>query len=302
MEAVKHSKGHGMAQSTTPVVAQRRLRAELRKAREDAGHTQKRVAEELGWSLSKVIRLETGATSVSTSDAMALIHYYEITDRERIDDLLSVTRARERAWWDEYSEVYSQQFRNFLAYEDSASRIRQFQMLAVPGLLQTAGYARAVFEAYLEEETRIDLAWTVRLRRQKLLTLPNGPEMTFLVDEAVIHRQVGGQDVMMEQLTRLKEVSELDSPSIIVRIVPFSAGVNPGMKGSFVVLDFPADEDDSIVNVEEPNRDVLIRDNPETTSNYVEAFLALEELALSKAASTELLGSVINDMGASQRK
>src|SRR5882724_4529399 len=132
-EATKHSKGYGMAQGTTPVVAQRRLRAELRKAREDAGHTQKRVAEDLGWSLSKVIRLETGATSVSTSDAMALIHYYEITDRERIDDLLSVTRAKERAWWDEYSDLYGQQFLNFLAYEDSASRIRQFQTLAVPG-------------------------------------------------------------------------------------------------------------------------------------------------------------------------
>lgn len=291
-----------MAQGTTPVVAQRRLRAELRKAREDAGHTQKKVAEQLGWSLSKVIRLETGATSVSTSDAMALIHYYEITDRERIDDLLSVTRARERAWWDEYSELYTQQFLNFLAYEDSASRIRQFQTLGVPGLLQTASYAREVFQAYLSEEARIERAVKVRLRRQGLLTLPNGPEMIFVVDEAVIHRQVGGPEVMIEQLARLKAVNDLDNPSIIVRVVPFSAGVNRGMKGSFVVMDFPADEDESIVNVEEPNSDVLIRDNPETTSKYVEAFLALEELALSKAKSTELIESVINNMSASLQK
>jgi transcriptional regulator with XRE-family HTH domain len=291
-----------MAQGTTPVVAQRRLRAELRKAREDAGHTQKRVAEDLGWSLSKVIRLETGATSVSTSDAMALIHYYEITDRERVDDLLSVTRARERAWWDEYSEVYDQQFLNFLAYEDSASRIRQFQILAVPGMLQTAGYARAVFEVYMDDDARIDIAWKTRLRRQKLLTRPDGPELIFMLDEAVVHRQVGGPEVMIEQLTRLKEVNDLDNPSISVRIVPYTAGVNPGMKGSFAVMDFPADEDDSIVNVEEPNRDVLIRDNPETTSNYVEAFLALEELALSKTESTEQLESVINTMRAGQLK
>jgi transcriptional regulator with XRE-family HTH domain len=291
-----------MAQGTTPVVAQRRLRAELRKAREDAGHTQKRVAEDLGWSLSKVIRLETGATSVSTSDAMALIHYYEITDRERVDDLLSVTRAKERAWWDEYSDFYSQQFLNFLAYEDSASRMRQFQTLAVPGLLQTPDYARGVFKAYLVAESRIDLALKVRLRRQQLLTLPDGPEMTFMIDEAVIHRLVGGPEVMIEQLTRLKAVNEMDNPSIVVRVVPFSIGVNPGMKGSFAIMDFPADEDESIVNVEEPNSDVLIRDNPETTSNYVEAFLALEDLALSKAESTELLESVINTIGASLQK
>jgi hypothetical protein len=233
---------------------------------------------------------------------MALIHYYEITDRERVDDLLSVTRAKERAWWDEYSDLYTQQFLNFLAYEDSASRMRQFQSLAVPGLLQTADYARAVFKAYLVAESRIDLALKVRLRRQKLLTLPDGPEMTFMLDEAVIHRSVGGPEVMIEQLTRLKAVNDLDNPSIVVRVVPFSAGVNPGMKGSFVVMDFPADEDESIVNVEEPNSDALIRDNPETTSNYVEAFLALEDLALSKAESTELLESVINTMGASLQK
>ncbi len=302
MEAVKHSKGYGMAQGTTPVVQQRRLRAELRKAREDAGHTQKRVAEELGWSLSKVIRLETGATTVSTSDAMALIHYYEITDRGRIDDLLSVTRARERAWWDEYSQVYRQQFLNFLAYEDSASRIRQFETLAVPGLLQTADYARAVFRAYLVEESRIDRAVKVRLSRQQLLTRPDSPEAIFMIDEAVIHRQVGGPTVMIEQLTRLKETNDLDNPLIGVRIVPFSIGVNPGMKGSFVVFDFPSDEEDSVVNVEEPNSEVLIRDNPETTSNYVEAFLALDELALSRAESTAVLGSVINDLRASQQE
>jgi len=290
-----------MAQGTTPVVAQRRLRAELRKAREDAGHTQKRVAQDLGWSLSKVIRLETGATSVSTSDAMALIHYYEITDRERIDDLLSVTRAKERAWWDEYSDLYGQQFLNFLAYEDSASRIRQFQTLAVPGLLQTADYARAVFRAYLEEEKRIDIEWAVRSRRQALLTRPDGPEMTFMLDEGVIHRQVGGRAVMIEQLIRLKAVNDLNNPSITIRVVPFSAGVNPGMKGSFAFFDFPVDEE-PVVNVEEPNHDALIRDNPETTSNYVEAFLALEDLALSKAESTDLLESVINNMRAGQQK
>jgi hypothetical protein len=231
-----------------------------------------------------------------------LIHYYDITDRERIDDLLSVTRARERAWWDEYSEVYDQQFLNFLAYEDSASRIRQFQMLSVPGLLQTAGYARAAFEVYMDEEARIDIAWKARSRRQGLLTRPDGPELIFMLDEAVVHRQVGGPEVMIEQLTRLKEVNDRDNPSIVARIVPFTAGVNPGMKGSFTVIDFPVDEDESIVNVEEPNRDVLIRDNPETTSNYVEAFLALEDLALSKAESTELLESVINNMRAGRLK
>ena len=289
-----------MAQGTTPIVQQRRLRAELRRAREDAGHTQKQVADELGWSLSKVIRLETGATAVSTSDAMALIHFYKITDQERVEDLLAVTRARARSWWDEYSEAYEQRFLNFLAYEDSASRLRQFVGLGVPGLLQTSGYARGVFEAYMNEEAEVQRGLKIRMRRQQLLERADGtPDETrfdFMLDEAVLHRLVGGDEVMIEQLTRLKELNEAGNPSISIRIVPFTAGVNPGMKGSFTILEFPSEDEDFVVNIEEPNTDVLIRDNPETASNYVEAFLELQDIALSRAASTELIDSVIHAM------
>src|SRR5712664_3074715 len=131
-----------MAQGTTPVVQQRRLRAELRKAREDTGHTQKQVADELGWSLSKVIRMETGATSASTADVMALIQFYKIKDDARAQRLIDVTKVKATEWWDEYSDHYGQDFLNFLAYEDAAVSIRQFQTLQIPGLLQTADYAR----------------------------------------------------------------------------------------------------------------------------------------------------------------
>jgi transcriptional regulator with XRE-family HTH domain len=285
-----------MAQGTTPVVQQRRLRAELRKARDDAGHTQKQVADELGWSLSKVIRLETGATAVSTSDAMALIHFYKIGDGARVEELLAVTRAKAEKWWDEYSDVYEQRFLNFLAYEDSASTMRQFQALAVPGLLQTKDYSRGVFRAYLVEESRIDRAVTVRNRRQRLLEQNDGNRYEFMLDEAVIHRQVGGTEVMIEQLTRLKALNDAGNPLISLRVVPYTAGVNPGMKGSFTIFEFSSADEDFVVNVEEPNSDVLIRDNPETTSKYVEAFLELEAIALSRAESTELLGTVIQTM------
>jgi transcriptional regulator with XRE-family HTH domain len=289
-----------MAQGTTPVVKQRRLRAELKKAREDAGHTQKKVAEDLDWSLSKVIRLETGANNISTSDAMALIHYYQIDDQVRIDELLAMTRSKEQAWWwDEYSEVYSQRFLNFLAYEDSASSIRQFTALGVPGLLQTDGYARGVFKVYLVEDQRIDLAVRVRLRRQDILERSD-VKVEFMLDEAVIHRMVGSREVMIEQLARLKEFNDRNIPNKSIRIVPYAAGVNPGMKGSFTIFEFESEDEDFIVNVEEPNRDVLIRDNPETSSNYIEAFLELEDIALSTAESTKLLNSVIQELRSRQ--
>ncbi|HEX5403539.1 MAG TPA: helix-turn-helix transcriptional regulator [Pseudonocardiaceae bacterium] len=288
-----------MARSATPVVQQRRLRAELRKVREDAGITQKKVAGDLGWSLSKVIRLETGATAFQTSEVMALVHYYGITDQATVNDLLQVTRSTASSWWDEYSEYYDQQFLNFLAYEDSAATIRQFQALAIPGLLQTREYASSVFSGYAYEPERHKRAIDVRLRRQHLLDRDGGPIMSFILDEAVILRWVGDAEVMRNQLIRLKEINDLGDDSIGIRVVPFTAGVNMSMKGSFTIFEYDSDDEDYIIDVEEPRNDVLIRDNPETSSNYVEAFLALEDIALPKTDSTKLISAAIKQIGGS---
>jgi transcriptional regulator with XRE-family HTH domain len=294
-------KGQGirMAQGTASVVQQRRLRADLRKARDEAGYTQKQVAEELGWSLSKMIRLETGATATSPGDLRALIQLYGISDKRRIDDMLAVTRGKSPEWWDKYSEFYQSQFLHFLAYEDSASTLRQFQAHQVPGLLQIRDYARTVFEAYMETPEQIARGLDVRMRRQEILARGNGTRFEFMLDETVIRRVVGGSAVMIGQFERLIGLNTDDNPLISIRIVPYSAGVKPATKGSFVIMEFSSDEEDFVVNVEDPNNDVLIRDNPDTTSNYVEAFVELEEIALSRAETNEMLGSAIETMRSS---
>jgi transcriptional regulator with XRE-family HTH domain len=288
-----------MAQRGIPVVQLRRLRAELRRAREEARLTQKQVAEDLGWSLSKVIRLETGAANISTSDVMALLHYYHITDPDRVNSLLSVTRAKERTWWwDEYVDFYGPQFLNFLAYEDSAAGIRQFQALVVPGLLQTEPYARALFTVLEEPQLRIR-SWRVRQRRQQLLQRDDPPEATFILDESVVHRLVGSREVMAGQLSHLKKLNT--QPHISIQIVPFTAGVISGMRSSFTIFDFSLDNQDSvdfIVVLEEPSSDVLIRDNPEAASNYVEAFDGTRDIAMSKTETNELLDMVIGSIQA----
>lgn len=246
--------------------------------RDEAGQTQKMVADKLGWSTSKVIRIETGAVNVSTSDVMALLHHYRINDPDRTEDLLTITRGRGAAWWDKYTNIYGQQFLNFLGYEDSASRIRQFMGYVVPGLLQTKEYARALFEGYYPtEEARIDRAVSVRMRRQDILTREGGPEALFVLDEAVIHRWVGGADVMLGQLDRIKEIAR--RPNVDVRILPFSAGVVRSMRGSFTIFEFPSEPEDYVVNLEDPHRDVLIKDDPEVSSDYLESFEELRDVA-----------------------
>lgn len=287
-----------MAQGTTPVVQQRRLRAELRRARDERNLTQKQVADLTGWSLSKVIRLETGATAVSTSDALALVQLYGIKSKTQIDNMIAVTKPQPPAWWDKYGQHYTQEFINFLAYEDSASVVRQFQAYAIPGLLQTWEYATGVFKAFQETPDLIDRGWEVRRRRQQLLERDH-IQFDFLLDESVLHRKVGDSDVMIDQLTKLKDHNDNANPSLGIRVVPYAAGVSPGMKGSFTIFEYSMDVEDYVVNIELPRVDVLVRDNPEEASNYVEAFLELDAIALSRADTNEMLGTVIESLRSS---
>jgi transcriptional regulator with XRE-family HTH domain len=282
-----------MEQRETSVVQQRRLRVELRRIREEFGRTQRSVAEALGWSTSKVIRIETGAVNVSTSDVMALLHYYGINNPDVVEDLLAVTRARVSGWWDEYRSYFSQQFLNVLGYEDSATRIRQYMGLIVPALLQTEGYARALIADYDQDEEWVDRGTRIRMRRQELLDRPNCPELLFVLDEAVIRRWVGGPEVMLRQLVRLKDLAR--HPQVSLQVVPFTKGMYAGMRGaSFTIFELPAD-DDVITLVERPHRDVIV-DDLEASNNYIRKFSKLQTIACSQGDVDEIIDSVINKM------
>jgi transcriptional regulator with XRE-family HTH domain len=283
-----------MTQGETPVVSMRRLQAELRRFRDEAGLTQKSVAIEMGWSTSKVVRMETGTVNISPSDLRALLHFYGIDDAGRTEDLLAITRQKGESWWDgEYPE--NKQFRNFLAFEDSAVSICQFMGLVVPGLLQTEKYMRAIFTDYMLNKHDIERGVRNRLRRQELLSRDGGPKIFVVLDEAVIHRWVGGPDVMSEQLTRLQK--EMDRPNIDLRIIPFAMGVHRGMRDSFTIFELPPHE--YVVNVENPHRDVLISNDPDASKRYVDTFQQLQGIADKEIS--KLIDPVIDKMGVAAR-
>ena len=278
-----------MTQGGSRVMQQRRLRVELRRIRERAGRTQKVVADSLGWSTSKVIRIETGAVHVSTSDVMALLHYYGVN--ENTEELLALSRAKEQSWWDTYRSYYKQPFLDFLAYEDSAVRLRQFIGSVVPGLLQTEDYMRALFTSNSANDAdQIERAMHVRARRQAILDPDRGCQASFLIDEAGLHRWVGGPAVARAQLDRLREAAR--QPNISIRVVPFSAGMHPGMFDEFTIFDFASEDEDTVVNVEEHNR-AQIREEPEITSQYLEHYFVVEELATPEDELDAVLDSVL---------
>jgi transcriptional regulator with XRE-family HTH domain len=265
-------------------VQRRRLQRELRRKRDDLGYTQKDVTDHMGWSASKLIRIESGEVAISISDLRALLQHYEITDPSEAERLLGMAREsnKERgAWWNRYKEATSTQYVKFLAYENAASVIYQFEPLLVPGLLQDEEYARAILQALAEpaSDKRVEEWVELRMRRQiELFDRDTPPEMVFILDEAVLHRWVGGPEVMKRQLLLLKDAAT-NRKNVSLEIVPFSAGAHPGMKGPLVLLEFADEEDEEVLFVENSRGDMISRDDEDELGPARQSMNRLRELA-----------------------
>jgi len=286
-----------MAAVQDPTVQRRRLRVELRKARDTAGLKQAEVARAMDWSPSKLIRIESGQVSISTNDLKALLTYYGVKDKGYINRLLDLNRGTKGAsFYDPYSDVLKPGFKEYLAYEASASVVRQYDPVLIPGLLQTEEYARAILELAVgfDRET-VDKAWAVRQHRQELHDREDPPDMQFVVDEAAIRRHVGKGQIMRHQLERLREFAE--QPHVSLQLLPFTRGAHPGMLGSFILLEFTDPTLDDLVHLESVN-EVTIRDDTQLIARYLDRFLQLEELALAPEESLVMLDKVITEMAA----
>jgi transcriptional regulator with XRE-family HTH domain len=286
-----------MAEGGSPLVQRRRLRAELKKARQVSGLTQEQVAGEMDWSLSKVIRIESASSGISSNDLKALLQLYGVKDPEQVDSLVGLARAaRERSWWSTYHDVAPQSLLQLIEYESAASIVRQFETLFIPGILQTEDYASAVIENYYDERPGSDLVRALvelRIRRESLFDSDDAPRFHFMLDEAVVRRLVGGPSVMRRQLRRLLEVAE--KPNITVEVVPFSAGLHPGMKGPFKIIELADPRDGDVVFLESHRGDI-ISDDPQDTSRYKEIFKRLGNASLGRQDSLTYIAGVADEM------
>jgi len=283
-------------ENLSPAVTRRRLRTELRRARLDAGLTQEHVAQAMDWSLSKLIRIENGTNTISTNDLKVLVQHYGITDEKRTAELLSLARtSRERSWWSTYSGI-RKTLAELIEYENAAYISRHYEDLVVPGLLQTADYMRASTRQLAPHMTpsQVETEVEVRLKRQELLKRAEAPLLFFVVDEAVIRRMVGGKDVMRRQLQQLTEVT--DMPNITVEVIPFTAGLVPGLQAPFVIHEFSDAADDELLYLESPRGDVLIRENQDEVLSYREDFERLRKASLGPQATIDFLREVIAEL------
>ena len=233
-----------MAEGDSPTIARRRVRLALREARERADLTQLQVAEEMEWSLSKVIRIENGDVSISPNDLKPLLGFLGIKDKAIVAALLAdtrIARTRQRqAWYQtpEFRDHLTDATRKLIEYENEATEMRSYSIYYIPGALQTAAYSSALmarFEDELDEEKR---EWRLRaraLRREALLARAgNGLQIHLMVDESVLRRTIGGSEVFAAQLRDLKDYAE--AGTIRIRMVPFSLDASLTNNASFDLL------------------------------------------------------------------
>jgi transcriptional regulator with XRE-family HTH domain len=291
-----------MEQQLDPTVQRRRLRVELRRARSNARFTQKQVADDLGWSPSKLLRIENGQVGISQTDLRALLDHYGVSDPEQIKTLTEMAQqGRKQQTWSQYRDVLLPDFMAYLSYEGSASLLRQSDPLLVPGLLQTEEYARAVNYAFASQDmTEHDLErqTEARLLRQAILERDDPPEMFFILDESVVRRWVGTKPgdakIMVRQLKRLQELNEY--PRITIQVLPFARGFHFGMQGGFTMLEFPDPEDDELLFLDNRATSVSTREGADVIARYKEEFYRMEESATERAALPDFLDTIVRAM------
>ena len=196
------------------------------------------MAHALGWSESKLSRIETARTGISESDLDRLLSAYGARpeDRSRLRDL--ARRGRGRVWWTPYRSSVPAPYDEYLALEAEAVAMSEWETQIVPGLLQTDEYARAVIEvgADIGDPETIQRRLALRMARQTVLIREPPPRLSVILDEAVLHREVGGPGVLRRQLRRLYEASL--RPTVELLVLPFSVGAHPALSESFMILDF----------------------------------------------------------------
>lgn len=279
-----------------PTVQRRRLRLELRKARDAARLKQADVARAMDWSPSKLIRIERGDVGVSTNDLKALLSHYGIKDKKRVEDLLELAKSsRGASFYDQYVDLLKPGFKEYLAYESSASVIRQYDPIRIPGLLQTEEYARALFAGLgTRGPDTADRGWAVRRYRQEVVhERDNPPDMLFVLDESALRRHIGGRQVMRHQLERLRELAE--ESYITMQVLPFTHGAHPGMSGNFILLEFADPDLDDLIHLESIET-ITIRDDTDRIARYIDEFKQLQDLALSTGESVDFITTLIKEM------
>ncbi|HET9258478.1 MAG TPA: helix-turn-helix transcriptional regulator [Pseudonocardiaceae bacterium] len=286
-----------MVASSSPTALKRWIAYELRRLREASGRTRQEAAARVGRTVAQIGHLETGRNLPSAGDVEVLLNWYGHPDRiEFFRDLLKQAK-KGRDWWIGLADAVPDYFALFLGLEASAAQLQSYDCVVVPGILQTHAYAQAVIRMGERARPDAEVARRVELRmaRQQLIERADKPLQVWTVlDEAVLYRQVGGIEVMREQLERLVKLAE--RPNIDIQVLPATAGGHAITEGTFTLLTFPPElhSDPGVVYVETRVRGIYFED-PAEIQLYRQALTRLQVHALNPDESPAMIQRIADE-------
>jgi transcriptional regulator with XRE-family HTH domain len=272
----------------------RRLAAELHRLRTTSHRTLEEVAAHLECSPAKISRIENGQVAIRIQDARDLLDLYDVDDDRRALLLQMVRQARGKGWWSGYADLLDEGTQTLLSLEDEASAILIFETSMVTPLLQTRRYAWELLASRADAQLdmvqrRTDLS----MARQQILSRPDAPLLTVVLDEASLRRAVGSRDVMREQCEILAIADE--HLGISVHVLPFSAGAHQAMGFPFQLFEFASDEP-NLVYVELLSSGQVL-ESAEETGRYRAAFNQVHDHALPLEESRGFLEDLAKEYG-----
>jgi len=290
-----------MPEYGSPTVRRRRLAAELRRLREHADLTGEDVAERLGWSASKVSRIELYRTGVKTADLTKLLELYGVTGIHQAELLALATEPRRKGWWEAYSDALPEEYSAYIVMEAEAESLEGWSPQLVYGLLQTPDYARAVIEAHMGSTVglppgKIRQRVQTRIERQQMVTGQRRLPLTVVLDQSVLMRRVGDARIMREQLDHLIEMSELDN--VRIQVLPLD-GSHPVGTGAFVLMRFAPvpgiTQSTDVVYIEQLGRTALYVEDEDEVFDYRLALTRITERSLTPDETRDLIAKVARE-------
>lgn len=279
----------------SPAAARRRVRHALREAREKRELTQAQVAEAMEWSMSKVMRIETGEVTISPNDLRPLLAHLGIRDGAQVDALLQdakLSRSRKQ-WWDQpkFREKLTSGTRQLIQYEIEAAAIWYFAATLIPGPLQSTPYARAILARWRGDldDDYLDAQLDARIRRrQQLLSGPRPPQLRLLLDESLLLRRVGGPSILAEQFAELIRLAE--SYTLSVRVMPFSMDAPISNVASYDLLFFgdKKNDGDAVLYRETHKMDEVV-DDVVSVRRHIGIFNHAWDASLDERTSMQML-------------
>jgi transcriptional regulator with XRE-family HTH domain len=267
-----------LALRTSTTERQRRLGAELRKMREQAGLSVTQGGEFIGMSRAHLGHVEAGRTGIPSEKLRALCHAYGCTREPLVIALASLGESGGKGWWTEYRHALNQTVLDLAELEAAADTLHSYESLFIPGILQIPEYTRSIFRSSQHERRTDDIERAVQFRmdRQKVITQERPPTVHAVIHEAALHVRFGGTAVMREQLLHLVRMAEL--PHVTIQVLPFTAEGLSAFSTPFLLVESHGSTLKTVL-VETPASSLYVHES-EAVHKYAARFAHLASTAL----------------------